>query len=74
MSPVRSDYKITAEDIFRNKFPVAPHLPLIPDRTADTVCHSQQSEPESQCDSFDLCTFDPDFHCGSTENCEEVIG
>ena len=44
------------------------------DRTADTVCHSLQSESESQCDSFDLCTFDPDFHCGSTENCKKIIG
>ena len=39
-----------------------------------SVCHSQQSEPESQYNSSDLRTADPSFHCGSTENCEEVIG
>ena len=46
---------------------------LQPDRTADIIYHSLQSEPESECDPADLCTTDPDFYRGGTESGEEII-
>ena len=45
---------------------------LPPDRTTDLIYHSLQSEPESECDPADLCTADPDFYRGGTEDCKEI--
>ena len=45
---------------------------LQPDRTTDLIYHSLQSEPESECDPADLCTADPDFYRGGTEDCKEI--
>ena len=42
------------------------------DRTTDIIYHSLQSEPESECDPADLCTADPDFYRGGTEDCKEI--
>ena len=40
--------------------------------TTDIIYHSLQSEPESECDPADLCTADPDFYRGGTEDCKEI--
>ena len=45
---------------------------LQPDRTADIIYHSLQSEPESECDPADLCTADSNFYRGGTEDCKEI--
>mgnify|MGYP007102614029 FL=1 len=37
--------------------------------STDLIYHSLQSEPESECDPADLCTADPDFYRGGTEDC-----
>ncbi len=46
---------------------------LQPDRTADLVYHSLQSEPESERHPAGLRTADSDFNCSGTESGEEII-